>query len=289
MLDCRDYPRLEDTQELETILHYLGFIEFMVAIQPSFNFYADIAAGGPQELHLHYMQLIETHCRCRNLLWLLDNRYALYERTDDLEGGQLLPKSVTQWARDMMAGTGSELKHNIALAVKQGIKLFNGSMKWSIMLSNLNRVMETWSLKMGPHTGWWGSVGWRLQDFIVKYSAYGYLNGADVPAHGWIKGDNTFEGALGMASVIKNGLNDDNGSEEGDDDDEGGGDGSGEEDGEGGDGSDEEDDEKEEGGNGLEQGGGLDSGLSELLGSEHGKLDGPGFESSIESEEPADG
>jgi hypothetical protein len=46
MLDCRDYPRPEEPHELETILHYIGFIEFMVAIQPTFNFYSDIALDG---------------------------------------------------------------------------------------------------------------------------------------------------------------------------------------------------------------------------------------------------
>jgi hypothetical protein len=104
------------------------------------------------------MQLVETCRRCRNLLRLLGNHYALYECTDDLEGYQTSPKSLIQWAKGMMAGTGTELKYNIKLAQRQKRKLFNSGMQRSVMLSNLDRVIETWSLEMGQHTGWWGSV-----------------------------------------------------------------------------------------------------------------------------------
>jgi hypothetical protein len=201
MLDCRDYPRPEDPNELETILHFICFIEFMVAIQPSFNAHADNALDGPQELHISYMQLVETRRRCRNLLRLLDDHYALYSHTDE---GCQSPKSVIQWARDMMAGTGTELKQNIKLAQKQRRKIFNPCMKRPIMLSNLDRVMETWHLKMGNRTGWWGSVHWKAQDFLVKYSPYSYSDGSDVPPLGWIKGDGIFEGALAMATAMRN-------------------------------------------------------------------------------------
>jgi hypothetical protein len=203
MSDCRNYPRPEDPNELEIILHYIGFVEFMVAIQPSFNFHTDIAFDGPPELHLQYMQLVETRHRCRNLLQLLDNCYTLYDRTDK---DRQSPKSVVQWAREMMAGTATELQHNITLAEKQGRKLFIEGMQRSIMLSNLNRVMETWSgLRMGSHTGWWGSVHWKSQDFLVQYCSkpFGYSDSSLVPRDGWIKGDAIFEGALGVARAVK--------------------------------------------------------------------------------------
>jgi hypothetical protein len=270
--DCRDYPRPEVPHELEIILHYIGFIEFMVAIQPSFNLYTDVALDGQQELHLQYMQLVETRRRCRNLLRLLGNRYALYERTDDSEGHQTSPKSVIQWAKEMMAGTGTELKYNIKLAQRQKRKLFNSGMQRSVMLSNLDRVMETWSLKMGQHTGWWGAVDWKASNFLVKYCAYSYSDGSDVPSQGWIKGDDVFKGAFAVARAIKG--SDDGDDRDSDDDDD-------DDDDENDDDEKKEDDEAEEDERQEEED---DYGLEwELGGLDRSGFDGPEFESEEET------
>jgi hypothetical protein len=82
MPDCRNYSQPELASELETILHYLCFIEFIVALQSSLNSHADIASHGSRELHLQYMQLAETWHRCRDLLRLLNGHYAVYNETD---------------------------------------------------------------------------------------------------------------------------------------------------------------------------------------------------------------
>jgi hypothetical protein len=199
--DCRNYLRPELSSELETILHYFGFVEFMVALQPSFNSHADIASHGSPELHLQYMQLAETRRRCRDSLRLLDGHYTVYKETDrDFQS----PKSISQWAAAMMAGTATELKENIALAKKQGRTLFNESMNRLIMLSNLARVTDTWSLTMGPRTGWWGSLDWPSASLVIRYTGtYSVSNGPPVPPQGWINGDDTFKRAFGMARAMK--------------------------------------------------------------------------------------